>query len=136
MKLQFSSRKWHAWISFVLALPILIVSITAILISHAQGFGFRDVRVDASWLPGYSRLPESAPAQPDSPASAPRVDPPTNMTLARVIRDVHSGEALFGRDGKWLWNDIVGGAMTFLGLTGVYLWWRGQRRVLFNRRSQ
>lgn len=58
----------------------------------------------------------------------------SSMALAKVIRDIHTGEALLGHDGEWIWNDIVGGTMTFLALSGVYLWWRGQRKLLFSRR--
>jgi len=54
MKISFNSRKWHAWLSFTVAIPILIVAISAIFIAHSQALGFRDIKVDASWLPGYS----------------------------------------------------------------------------------
>ena len=240
MKLQYNNRKWHAWISFAISLSILLVAITAILIAHGQKLGFRDIKVDASWLPGYS----SATAQrevratltaPDAlwigtlsglfvqsvgsvreidafsgqeirallrtentvfalttqglfaqrgdqwqrlsrgpvssayadgssvymmsrdkglqvsddegaswkPAAAalaaleqlPPLGPqPAKMVLARVIRDLHTGEALLGHDGEWIWNDIVGGTMAFLGVSGLFLWWRGQRRVLFRNK--
>jgi hypothetical protein len=58
------------------------------------------------------------------------------LPLARVIRDLHTGEALLGHDAEWIWNDIVGGTMTFLALTGVYLWWKGQRRLVFAKRQR
>jgi hypothetical protein len=241
MKLQFSSRKWHAWISFAISLPILIVSITAIFIAHGQKLGFRDIKVNASWLPGYSAAPaqrevramlnladtlwigtqsglfvqsttgvsevaafagqevrallrtdsnlfalttqglfaqraeewkrvsrgpvnsayadgntvymmtrdKGLQASTDggttwsSPANAqaalvllpPLGDEPAKIMLARVIRDLHTGEALLGHDLEWVWNDIIGGTMTFLGITGLYLWWRGQRRMVFRRRA-
>jgi uncharacterized iron-regulated membrane protein len=239
MKLQYNNRKWHAWISFAISLPILLVAVTAILIAHGQKLGFRDIKVDASWLPGYS----SAPAQrevratlatsdalwigtlsglfvqangsvrevdffagqevrslphtentvfvlttqglfaqrgdewkrvskgpvasayadgnnvymtsrdkglqvsddqggswkpvADAKAALEQLPPlgpaPAKMVLARVIRDLHTGEALLGHDGEWIWNDVVGGTMTFLGVSGLFLWWRGQRRVAFRK---
>ena len=237
MKLQYNNRKWHAWISFAISLPILLVAITAILIAHGQKLGFRDIKVDASWLPGYSSAPAQREARatlntPDAlwigtlnglfvqsagsvreieffsgqevralprtantvfvlttqglfaqrgdtwqrvskgpvagayadgndvymttrdkglqvsddqgaswkPVAAassaleqlPPLGPePAKMVLARVIRDLHTGEALLGHDGEWIWNDVVGGTMTFLGVSGLFLWWRGQRRVVF-----
>jgi hypothetical protein len=240
MKIPFNSRKWHAWLSFALALPILMVAITAIFIAHGQALGFRDIKVDASWLPGYSRNDEKrevravlatadtlwigtqvgllqktaagvhpvaafegqeirallfsstgvvvmtaqglfaerdrqwikisrAPVvsayadngmlfavfrgkslqmsndggaswQPLLDAQAALAELPalrsgsSSMMLARVIRDLHTGEALLGHDAEWIWNDIVGGAMTFLAATGLYLWWRGQRKLVFARR--
>lgn len=237
MKLQYNNRKWHAWISFAISLPILMVSISAILIAHGQKLGFRDIKVDASWLPGYSAAPmqrevratlampnelwvgtqiglfvQSAGATREiaefsgqeirallrtdntlfvltaqalfaqrgeqwqrvsrGPVSGAYVDgnniyltvrdknaqmssddgatwlaptaaqaaleqlpslgpEPAKMVLARVIKDLHTGEALLGHDGEWIWNDIVGGTMTFLAVSGLYLWWRGQRRTVF-----
>jgi hypothetical protein len=240
MKLQFNSRKWHAWISFALALPILLVSITAIFIAHGQKLGFRDIKVDAGWLPGYSAAPtqrevratlatedglwigtqvglylqseagireikefssqeirallhtdaqlfvltaqglftrrgeqwqkvsrgpvtsayadgnsvyaltrdnglqvsSDGGASWDAVATAraalaqlpPLGNEPAKIILARVIRDLHTGEAIVGHDAEWIWNDVIGGTMTFLGITGIYLWWRGQRRMVFRRR--
>lgn len=237
MKLTYNNRKWHAWISFAIALPILLTAITAILIAHGQKLGFRDIKVDASWLPGYAAAPakrevravlaaddatwigtqvglyrqtaagtqeigefagqeirallrtehtvfvltaqglfaargdhwqklsrgpvsaayadggnvymttrdkglqvssdDGASWQPPAAAQAaleqlPGLGPqPAKMVLARVIRDLHTGEAILGHDGEWIWNDIVGGTMAFLGISGLVLWWRGQRRTVF-----
>ena len=139
MKLSFNSRKWHAWLSFTLALPILLVAVTAILIAHSQKLGFRDIKVDPSWLPGYAMAQtereqhEPMPSGAE-PLSEDRVKKP--MTLARFIRDLHTGEALFGREHKWIWDDIVGGSMTFLALTGIYLWWNGQRKLFIAKRAR
>jgi len=239
MKLKFNSRKWHAWISFAISIPILLVAISAILIAHGQALGFRDIKVDPSWLPGYSDTPVRSEArallhtddglwigtqnglfvksaaginaidafanqeirallvaqqrifvlsaqglfaqqgdewekisrgpvqsafvdsgmlhtltrdkglqvfvdnQWQAPADAtaaladlPASSAPMQLPLARVIRDLHTGEALLGHDAEWIWNDIVGGTMTFLALTGVYLWWKGQRRLVFAKRER
>jgi len=50
------------------------------------------------------------------------------MTLARLMIDLHTGKAFFGKAGEWIWIDLVGFAMCLLALTGVYMWWRGERR--------
>lgn len=50
------------------------------------------------------------------------------ITLAKLIIDLHTGKALFGKDGEWIWIDLVGLAMSLLALTGVYMWWRAERR--------
>lgn len=242
MKIKFNSRKWHAWISFTIALPILLVAVTAILIAHGQKLGFRDIKVDAGWLPGYASAPTQREARAtlhtadafwigtqvglyrqdaavittvdafdgqeiraifasaddvfvltaqalfvqsganwrrisrgpvssayvengklyatmrdkglqvsaDRGASWRNVDeaqsalaelPALQSTsnkipLARVIRDLHTGEALLGHDSEWIWNDIVGGTMAFLALTGVYLWWNGQRKLFVAKRAR
>lgn len=50
------------------------------------------------------------------------------LTMNRLVMDLHTGKALLGRHWEWLWIDILGGIMIFLSLTGVYLWWQGQKR--------
>lgn len=50
------------------------------------------------------------------------------VTLARLVMDLHTGKAIVGKNLEWLWIDLVGLAMTLLSLTGVYMWWRGERR--------
>jgi len=50
------------------------------------------------------------------------------ITLARLIMDIHTGKALFGKDGEWIWIDLVGLALSSLALTGLYMWWRTRRR--------
>lgn len=238
MSSKFNARKWHAWLSFAISLPILLVAISAILIAHSQTLGLRDIKVDPSWLPGYTDTPVQREARsvlhaddalwigtqsglfvknadgmhtieqfsnqeirallkahdrifvltaqglftqqntewqrisrgpvqaafvdndnvyalvrdkglqiitddnrwgPASDtiaalAELPAANAPMQLPLARVIRDLHTGEALLGHDAEWIWNDIVGGTMAFLALTGVYLWWKGQRRLVFAKR--
>lgn len=151
MKLKFNSRKWHAWLSFAISLPILLVAITSILIAHSQALGFRDIKIYPAWLPGHA-APAERRAEPQRNETArvdqareqksgeeqrqPGLPKEREFTLARLIRDLHTGEAFFGRDNKWIWDDIVGGSMTFLALTGVYLWWKGQRKMLFSKRAR
>ncbi|PKO58071.1 MAG: hypothetical protein CVU25_05815, partial [Betaproteobacteria bacterium HGW-Betaproteobacteria-19] len=50
------------------------------------------------------------------------------ITLGKLVMDLHTGKAFFGKDWEWIWIDLVGLAMTLLSLTGVYMWWRGERR--------
>lgn len=50
------------------------------------------------------------------------------MTLAKLIMDLHTGQAFFGKEGEWIWVDLVGLAMCLLALTGVYMWWRAEKR--------
>lgn len=49
----FSFHKLHKWLGILLAIPILLVCITAILLAHDKMFGLKDLRVNASWLPAY-----------------------------------------------------------------------------------
>jgi len=57
MKKIFSGRKWHLWVGFILALPFLIVSITAVLIAFEDSYKDKESepKVNVSWLPGYSQ---------------------------------------------------------------------------------
>lgn len=50
------------------------------------------------------------------------------ITLGKLVMDLHTGKAFFGKDGEWIWIDLVGLAMSLLALTGVYMWWRAERR--------
>lgn len=48
------------------------------------------------------------------------------VTLEHILVDAHSG-AIFGRGGVWVIN-TVGVAAIWLAISGVWMWWRTQRR--------
>lgn len=50
------------------------------------------------------------------------------ITLGRLAMDIHTGKALLGKDAEWIWIDLVALALSLLGLTGLWMWWRSQRR--------
>jgi hypothetical protein len=52
------------------------------------------------------------------------------VPLSRLVMDLHTGKALFGKDREWIWIDLIGATMALLTLTGLVMWWRGQRRKL------
>ena len=54
--------------------------------------------------------------------------PAEEMTLGKLVMDLHTGKALLGKNAEWLWIDAIGMVMSFLSATGIYLWWRGLRR--------
>lgn len=242
MKLNFKPRSWHTWSSLILALPILIVAVTAIFMSHRKALGTEEIKVAAQWLPGYQAVTgkagrnearsslrtasgetyvgtlgglyrlsgdgliaveevgetqiralaetrwgriaaarngvwlqengndgkdskwqrvlkgdaSSAASQPDGSivvalrdkgllasrdgrrwqadaqlatalAGLPS-DAGEPISLSRLVLDLHTGKAFLGKDGEWVWIDLIGLAMSLLALTGVTMWWRGQRR--------
>lgn len=236
MRIGFNSRTWHFWISALLALPILIVGVTAVFIAHDRSLGLKEIPVAAGWLPGYAgegkgrhetelraalvaadgstwlgakgglvrtrdgdaalvaafageevRSLAETPAgilvgtkkgvwlgrdedwhqvlrgevwqiagAPDgtlravlkdrgllestdgglrwqvAPAMAaldalPRA-PMEELTLGKLVMDLHTGKAFLGKNAMWLWIDVIGVVMAFLSVTGIYLWWRGLRR--------
>jgi hypothetical protein len=50
------------------------------------------------------------------------------LTLGKLIMDLHTGQAFFGKSGEWIWIDLIGLAMCLLAMTGVYMWWRAEKR--------
>ncbi|GIX23954.1 MAG: hypothetical protein KatS3mg122_1185 [Caldimonas sp.] len=50
------------------------------------------------------------------------------ITLSKLVMDLHTGKAFFGKQYEWIWIDIVGLAMVLLTVTGLVMWWRSQRR--------
>lgn len=50
------------------------------------------------------------------------------ITLEKLNMDLHTGKALFGKSGEWIWIDILGAVLIFLSGTGIYMWWRGEKR--------
>lgn len=240
MNLKYDNRSWHAWISVVLALPILIVAVTAIFIAHNNALGLKEIEITpyVAWLPGYGDAAAKAErmevhtaqttrdgnrwvgtkaglyrvsggqAQPVEalggthvrdlvetqnglvaiakngvwlqrgadwertlegdawsgsvgpdgklavavkgrgvlvsadarnwqtdagvnqalaalPASMAQTKP---VTLGNLVMDLHTGKAFFGKEWEWIWIDLIGFVMAFLGVTGVVMWWRGEKR--------
>ena len=50
------------------------------------------------------------------------------ISLHNLVMDLHTGKAFFGKEWEWIWIDLIGLVMAFLGGTGVYMWWRGEKR--------
>jgi hypothetical protein len=50
------------------------------------------------------------------------------ITVSKLVMDLHTGKAFFGKQYEWIWIDIVGLAMVLLTVTGLVMWWRSQRR--------
>lgn len=50
-------------------------------------------------------------------------------TFGKLVMDLHTGKAFFGKSGEWLWIDVLGFTLALLGLTGVWVWWQSRRRA-------
>jgi hypothetical protein len=51
------------------------------------------------------------------------------IPLSKLMGDLHTGKALFGKSGEWIWVDSVSLIIGFLTLGGFYFWiWKKQRR--------
>lgn len=53
---------------------------------------------------------------------------PREMTLAKVIMDMHTGKLFFGKEYEWIWIDLLGLACVGLGITGLVMWMRSRRQ--------
>jgi hypothetical protein len=53
---------------------------------------------------------------------------PKEMTLAKVIMDMHTGKLFFGKEYEWIWIDLLGLACVGLGITGLVMWMRSRRQ--------
>lgn len=236
MKLNFKSRSWHKWSGLIIALPILIVAITALVMAHKQTLGTEEIKVAAQWLPGYQATPvksgrsearaslldaggegyvgtlgglyrlsgerlvaveelgdtqirglaeaawgriaaarngvwlerngkwqrvlkgdawsaasradgsivvalrnegllssnDGRQWQADARVNAALAGLPEEsagpVTLTRLAFDLHTGRAFFGKDGEWMWIDLISLSLSLIALTGVYMWLRTRRR--------
>lgn len=50
-----------------------------------------------------------------------------HYTLKKLIMDLHTGKAFFGKSGEWIWIDALGLAMVLLSMTGAVVWWRNRK---------
>lgn len=50
------------------------------------------------------------------------------ITVSKLVMDLHTGKAFFGKQYEWIWIDLIGAAMVLLTVTGLVMWWRSQRR--------
>lgn len=53
--------------------------------------------------------------------------PASPYNLEKLVHDLHTGKALFGKQGEWIWIDVLALVLGFLCLTGAWLWWKAQR---------
>lgn len=50
------------------------------------------------------------------------------LELGKLMKDLHTGKALLGKKYEWIWADILAFVLVLLSLTGIYMWWRSQKR--------
>lgn len=50
------------------------------------------------------------------------------VSLGKLMLDLHTGKAFFGKNGEWIWIDLLAAVWAFLAGTGLYLWWRTQTK--------
>lgn len=57
----------------------------------------------------------------------PPIDNP-RVSLTALARDLHTGGTFFGRSGELWWDNILGGVLAAIGLTGIWIWLKNERR--------
>lgn len=57
----------------------------------------------------------------------PPIDDP-RVSLTAFARDLHTGGTFFGRGGEIWWDNILGGVLAAIGLTGLWIWLKNERR--------
>ncbi|MGJ8696128.1 MAG: PepSY domain-containing protein [Verrucomicrobiaceae bacterium] len=56
------ARQWHRWLGVLAAFPLLWLSVSGLLLNHAERLGFHDQEVTAGWvLKRYHQMPEGEP---------------------------------------------------------------------------
>jgi hypothetical protein len=50
------------------------------------------------------------------------------VTLGKLMLDLHTGKAFFGKSLEWIWIYLLGAVWVFLGFTGLWLWWKSQTK--------
>jgi hypothetical protein len=50
------------------------------------------------------------------------------LKLGKLMRDLHTGKALMGTHYQWIWADILALVLVILALTGIFMWWKSQKR--------
>lgn len=50
------------------------------------------------------------------------------LELGKLMKDLHTGKALMGKKYEWIWADILAFVLVLLALTGIYIWWKSQKR--------
>ena len=53
MKINLLVRNWHINLGTILAVPVFVVCVTAILMAHNQTLDLRSIPMNLAWLPGY-----------------------------------------------------------------------------------
>lgn len=69
----------------------------------------------------------TAPAAMMASKMLPPIDNP-RVSLTALARDLHTGGTFFGRSGELWWDNILGGVLAAIGLTGIWIWLKNERR--------
>jgi hypothetical protein len=129
-KVHIFSLGYFKVVSLVTSTLLLVISLTGILYNHHHDIRFlRDGRIPTSVLPGkyQERLDRTREAQgtadlfPEEAHSVP---------VMWLVIDLHNGSFFGGFWGRILY-DVIGGVLVVLAVTGIYMYFRIRKRVLW-----
>lgn len=69
------------------------------------------------------------PAIKPALATLPVSQKPAEVTLSQLVKDLHTGKALFTDKFSWIWQDLMGFVLCFLAFSGAYMWWIRRRAL-------
>ena len=129
-KVHIFSFGYFKVVSLITSVLLFIIALTGILYNHHHDFEFlSEGRIPTSILPGkyQQRLDDVRKAQgiadlfPEEANSVP---------VMWVVIDLHSGEFFGGVWGRILY-DVLAGAMAVLSVTGIYMYFKIRKRMLW-----
>lgn len=50
------------------------------------------------------------------------------LQLGKLMHDLHTGKFFMGKHYEWIWADSLALVLVILSLTGIYRWWKSQKR--------
>lgn len=124
-KIHLYSFGYFKWLSLLISLLMIIISITGILYNHHHDFKFlTSWRVPVEVVPDHfqERLEKTRALQgiPDMGEGQKQ-----SVPLIWVVVDLHTG-AFFGPLGR-LFYDLIGVMFIVLAGSGIYLYWKRKR---------
>lgn len=46
------------------------------------------------------------------------------LSLEKLMLDIHTGKAFFGEGSKWIWIDLISLSLLLMSITGTLMWWK------------
>lgn len=46
------------------------------------------------------------------------------LSLEKMILDIHTGKAFFGEGSMWIWIDLISLSLLLMSITGTIMWWK------------
>jgi hypothetical protein len=117
-----TARKLHRWVGLILALVLLMESVTGLILAESGLWGQEKSRPPMANPPSNSEQNKSAEVRNDNPphTRTNRETPPTNgLNVFGIAKGLHQGR-LGEWNAKWL-VDLAAIGMIFLNLTGIYI---------------